>query len=442
MNDAMDARCAPAEMVGATSVEETDRLYRKVGVRLLPILIVAYMLAYMDRVNISFAKLQMQGELGMSDAAYGFAAGVFFLGYVLFEVPSNLLLVRIGARRTLSRIMVLWGLTSAAMFLVHGPALFYVLRFVLGVFEAGFGPGVLFYLTLWYGRDRRGRIMAYFLLAGPVAGVIGGPVATWILTAADGAYGLSGWQWMFLLEGLPCVLIGLLIFLTLDDKPATAAWLTDRERQILSQAVDAGAAARHSGFGSVLRDPRIYGLALSYFCMISGLYAVSFWLPTLLRSAGLHDTLAIGAYSTLPYVAAIAAMVLSAQHSDRSGERRWHSAGACLLAGAALTVVAATLGSFAVSMTALVIATAAAYAAYTVFWAIPPDYLRGTASAGGIAFINSIGLLGGFVSPTMIGAVKDWTGSLSSGLAAIGLLLVAGGAGLALNRLPVNPKPS
>ena len=384
----------------------------------------------------------MQGELGMSDAAYGFAAGVFFLGYVLFEVPSNLLLVRIGARKTLSRIMVLWGLTSAAMCLVHSPPLFYVLRFLLGVFEAGFGPGILFYLTLWYGRDRRGTVMACFLLAGPVAGVVGGPLATWILTATDGAHGLSGWQWMFLLEGLPCLAVGLAIYLKLDDSPAAAAWLDARERALLAECLDRGVTIRHSAFGSVLTDPRIYGLALSYFCMICGLYAVSFWLPTLLRTAGVRDTLAVGAYSTLPYIAAIAAMVLCARHSDRKGEHRWHSAATCLVAGMTLAVAAGTLGMFAISMTALVLATAATYAAYAVFWAIPPDYLRGTASAGGIAFINSIGLLGGFISPTLIGTVKDWTGSLASGLLVIAAMLVAGSIGLACNRLPTSSKPA
>ncbi|MBP2303403.1 MFS transporter [Azospirillum picis] len=418
----------PGEPRADGALAEQDAVFRKVGWRILPILILSYGLAYLDRVNISFAKLQMQSDLGFSNAAYGFGAGIFFLGYVLLEVPSNLLLARIGARRTLSRIMLLWGLASAAMVFVRNEQAFYILRFLLGVFEAGFGPGMLYYLTLWYGRSRRGQVMASVLLAGPMAGIVGGPLATLIMTGADGSLGLSGWQWLFLMEGLPTVLVGIVLFFCLCDGPDKAPWLNARERALIAAELAADAVAGHQHrFRDALRTPRIYGLALSYFCMIAGLYAVSFWLPTLLHAGGVEDTMTIGLLSSAPYVVAVVTMVLVGRHSDRKGERYRYSVGACLIAAAALAVTGSTLGNLPVSLAALTVATAATYAAYTVFWTIPAELLRGTAAAGGIALINSIGLLGGFLSPTVIGAVRDATGSLQGGLSAIAAGLALGG---------------
>ncbi|CAO3425267.1 MFS transporter [Azospirillum endophyticum] len=422
------------------AIQERNAVFRKVAWRILPILILSYGLAYLDRVNISFAKLQMQSDLGFSEAAYGFGAGIFFLGYVLLEVPSNLLLARIGARRTLSRIMVLWGLASAAMVFVRDEQAFYLLRFLLGVFEAGFGPGMLYFLTLWYGRRRRGQVMASVLLAGPVAGIVGGPLATSIMTGADGALGLAGWQWLFLIEGLPSVLIGILLFLHLSDGPDKAPWLSTRERALIIAEMEPDEAGqRHHRFLDALRSPRIYGLALSYLCMIAGLYAVSFWLPTLLRAGGVADTMAIGFLSAVPYVVAVIAMLLAGRQSDRNGERYGYSVGACLIASAALAVTGGTLGNLPVSLAALTVAAAATYVAYTVFWTIPAELLRGTAAAGGIALINSIGLLGGFLSPTVIGAVRDATGSLQGGLDAVAAGLAFGGVLLLALRRRVKP---
>lgn len=412
-----------------------SRLYRKVGLRVLPLLILGYMLAYMDRVNISFAKLQMQHDLGMSEAVYGLAAGIFFIGYLLFEVPSNLLLERIGARKTLARIMMLWGITSASMLFVRDTHALYLLRFLLGAFEAGFGPGMLFYLTRWYGATRRARVTSYVLLASPAAGIIGGPIATWIMAHFDTLMGLAGWQWLFLVEGLPCVLLGLTIWFHLDETPAGARWLTDAEKTMLSENIVVTEKAVHHAFGAVLRDWRIHALAFSYFCMINGLYAVSFWLPTLIRSAGVTKASSVGLLSSLPYIAAVTTMVLAARYSDLKGERRLHSMIACFIAAAALAVTATTLWSLPVSLAALIVATAATYASYTVFWAIPGDYLKGRAAAGGIAYINSVGQIGGFVSPLIIGALKTLTGSLQAGLLAIVGLLFAGAFSLSLNRL-------
>lgn len=408
-------------------------LYRKITWRLLPFLLLCYVFAYLDRINIGFAKLQMQQDIGISDAVYGLGAGIFFLGYVMFEVPSNLLLARIGARRTISRIMVLWGLTSASMLFVQGEWSFYVLRFMLGVFEAGFAPGMIFYLTYWYSQSRMAGVMAVVMLAGPIGGIVGGPVSAWIMTAFSGAHGLDGWQWMFLLEGLPCVLIGIVAYRYLDDKPAQAKWLSAEEKALLAADLDARSGQQKHAFRQVLRDPAIYGMALTYFCLICGIYAVSFWLPTLLKLAGVKDTMEIGLYSAVPYIAAAAFMLLFARSSDRMQERRWHTLVPALLAGVALCVATTAPTQFALSLAAITLATGFMWASYTVFWAIPSQYLKGEAAAG-IALINSIGLLGGFLSPSIIGWVKESTGSLAGGLYAISALLVAGALLLLVNR--------
>lgn len=411
-------------------------LYRKITWRLLPFLLLCYVFAYLDRINIGFAKLQMQQDIGISDAVYGLGAGIFFLGYVMFEVPSNLLLTRIGARRTISRIMVLWGLTSASMLFVQGEWSFYVLRFMLGVFEAGFAPGMIFYLTYWYSQSRMAGVMAVVMLAGPIGGIVGGPVSAWIMTAFSGAHGLDGWQWMFLLEGLPCVLLGVIAFRYLDDKPAEARWLSAEEKALLAADLDSRGEHKKHAFAQVLRDPAIYGMALTYFCLICGIYAVSFWLPTLLKLAGVQDTMQIGLYSAIPYMAAAVFMLGFARSSDRMRERRWHTLVPALLAGVALCIATAAPTQFALSLTAITLATGFMWAAYTVFWAIPSQYLQGEAAAGGIALINSIGLLGGFLSPSIIGWIKETTGSLSGGLYAISALLVAGALLLLVNRPP------
>ena len=408
-------------------------VYRLVSWRVLPFLAICYLFAYLDRINIGFAKLQMQSDLALSDAAYGLGAGIFFLGYVLFEVPSNLLLAKIGARRTLSRILILWGMTSAAMLFVTNEAAFYTLRFLLGAFEAGFAPGMIYYLSLWYPRARMARAMAIVLGAAPVGGAIGGPLSTWIMTHLAGASGLAGWQWMFLIEGVPSALLGGVAYLFLVDKPTDAPWLTAAQKTIIASQVERPATGRSSSLTKALADPRIYILAAAYFCLICGLYAVSFWLPTILKAAGLTDLFKIGMYSAVPYLAAIVAMYILSRSSDRGGERRWHSAAPAIL-GAGFLTVAAYSTSFPAALASITLATAAIFASYTVFWAIPQEHFKGTAAAGGIAFINSIGLFGGFFSPTIIGWTKGVTGSLQAGLLVIAALLVIGAVLLALRR--------
>ncbi|WP_042875933.1 MFS transporter [Cupriavidus necator] len=410
-------------------------LYRKLNWRLLPFLLLCYTFAYLDRVNIGFAKLHMQSDLGFSDAVYGLGAGIFFLGYVLFEIPSNLLLPRIGGRKTISRILVLWGLTSAGMMFVHDETTFYALRFLLGVFEAGFAPGMIFYLTYWYGQRRMAGVMAIVMLAGPIGGIFGSPLSTWLMTGLSGAHGLAGWQWMFVVEGLPCVLLGVLALKVLADKPADAKWLTDSEKRMLAADLHTPSGSHHS-FGQVARDPRVYLLAFAYFTMICGIYTVSFWLPSILKADGVTDTMQIGLYSMIPYIGAAIAMVVIGRNSDRCGERRFHSAVPALVGAVALAAATLASGNLAVSLLCMTTATAMMWAAYTVFWAIPSQYFKGDAAAGGIALINTIGLIGGFLSPTIIGTIRTATGSMEAGLLVMVALLVAGAAVLVANRLP------
>ena len=413
-----------------------QKAYRKIDWRLLPFLVICYMIAYLDRVNVGFAKLQMQSDLGLSDAAYGLGAGIFFIGYAIFETPSNLLLPKIGARITLSRVMILWGLTSASMIFVKDEMSFYVLRFMLGVFEAGFAPGVIFYLTLWYGRERMARVMAIVMIAGPLGGMFGGPVSTWLMTTFAGVHGMAGWQWMFLIEALPAVFLGLLALKVLSDKPTDANWLTNEEKEALSKHINSAPGHDHS-FSRVLRNWRVYLMAAGYFCVICGIYAMSFWLPTIIKDAGVKDTTTIGLYSAIPYIGAMIGMLVLGRTSDLFNERRWHSAIPALIGAACLVGSVQYKDNLVIALIFLTIATSMMWAAYTVFWAIPAQHLKGDSAAGGIAVINTIGLLGGFFSPTLIGYAKSATNDPNAGLLLMAVILVIGSILLALHR-PAN----
>lgn len=424
-------------------MSEEDRVYRRITRRILPLLFIAYLFAFLDRVNVGYAKLQMQDDLGFSDAVYGLGAGIFFLTYLLFEVPSNLWLERVGARITILRIMVLWGLTSAATMFVQTPAQFYAVRLLLGVFEAGFFPGVVLYLTWWFPSARRARVTGQFMIAASVAGMIGGPLSGWIMTALDGAAGLAGWQWLFLVEGLPTVAIGIACYCLLDDRPQDARWLDARERAIVAAALAAdatgGGAAAHAGIAAklavALRDPQVYLLAFIYFCLVCGYYAFSFWLPTLIQAQGVTDIAAIGWYSMLPYAAGCLGILVLARSSDRRRERRWHLGGAVL--AAALAFALTTLPERAIGIALLLFCTYSFFmsAAIIVFWSIPPTCLAGPAAPVGIALVSSLGISGGFVSPTLIGFVRDATGNVDAAVHALCALLVLGGL-LTLLALP------
>ncbi|WGS45031.1 MFS transporter [Burkholderia sp. JSH-S8] len=419
------------------SIRDGDRksaLYRRLDRRLLSFLLVCYLFACLDRLNVGFARLHMQSDIGLTDAQYGLAAGIFFIGYALFEVPSNLLLPRIGARKAISRILVLWGLTSAAMVATRDATTFYALRFLLGVFEAGFTPGILFYLTCWYPESRRAKAIAAVMIGGPLAGVLGGPVSMWIMTTFAGAGGLSGWQWMYLIEGLPCVALGLMARVLLADRPETAAWLSPEERQELLDAIAKPRQAERHEFAEVVRDPTVYLMSAAYFCIICGIYLINFWLPGLLAAGGVTDPMRIGLYSSIPFVAATVGMVVAGRSSDRRNERRWHSAIPALVSALSLAATVAWSDRFDVSLICITLATTAMWMAYTVFWTIPSDYLRGPAAAGGIALINTIGVLGGFLSPAAIGWLRTSTGSFRTSLLLMVAIMAIGAALLAAIR--------
>jgi MFS family permease len=398
---------------------EIEAVYKKIASRIMPFLILLFVVAWLDRVNVGFAKLQMLSDLGFSEAVYGFGAGIFFLGYLMFEVPSNLLLERIGARKTIARITLLWGVTSMAMMFVKTAAVFYVLRFLLGAFEAGLYPGVILYLTYWFPARHRGKMMGLFMISVPVSGMLGGPISGWIMAATGGATGLANWQWLFLLEGVPSVLMGLLTLLFVDDRPALARWLAESEKRFVLADLDAErlqAGPRKHVFGEALRMPRVWLLTVIYFGLVSANPTLGFWGPTIINGLGVKSNMTIGLLSAIPYIAAMFATVLVGRHSDRKLERRWHCALCCLAAGAGLVLIGVFASVPPLAFAALVLAQSAVLAAFVPFWQMPTLLLAGTAAAGGIALINSIGNLSGWLGPFMVGWLKDMTGRTSTGL--------------------------
>jgi sugar phosphate permease len=434
-----DASVFDAGFPAKTSLE--DRLYRKVFWRLIPLLFACYIAAYLDRVNVGFAKLQMLNDLKFSEAVYGTGAGIFFIGYFIFEVPSNLILHQVGARKWIARIMISWGIVSAATMFVTSVPTFYALRFLLGACEAGFYPGVILYLTSWFPAARRGAILAGFITAVPVAGMLGGPFSGLILNAFDGVSGLAGWKWLFLIEAIPSIVAGLCVLAFLDDSAEKASWLTPSEKQIITEAVRAessGVAAHKVGAG--FSDARIWLLSLIYFGIVMGSYGIGFWLPSLIAAIGVKDPLHIGLWSALPNAAGIIGMIAFARSSDRRRERPLHVATACLLGAAGLAGSVLSGSSVPLAMAFLALATFGIYAALPVFWTIPPVFLAGAASAAGIAIINSIGNLAGFVSPSIVGWIKETTGSANTGLYIIGVCLVAAALALALLRARFAPR--
>ncbi|MBV1777602.1 MFS transporter [Paeniglutamicibacter sp. ABSL32-1] len=409
------------------SVSEQS-VFRKVNRRLLPILLLCYTFAYLDRVNIGFAKLHMQEDVPLlTEAVFGIGAGLFFLAYACLEIPSNLLMHKVGARRTITRIMILWGLTSSSMMFVRDETSFYILRILLGIFEAGFAPGIILYLTYWYPARRMAAVMGIYMLAGPIGSILGSGVSAAIIAATDNLGGLAGWQWMFVIQGLPCVLLGYIFWKSMADRPADAHWLTDQEKSVVAKAIDETAAGQTTHkFIDALREPSVYVMAAAYFGIMCGIYAVSFWLPTILKDNGVQSTFVIGMLTAIPYILTIPAMILLSRSSDRHQERKWHAVVPSLVAAAGLTVAAFTASNFVLSFVALCIAVCAVWGAYTVFWAVPSHHFGGTAAVGGIAFINTIGILGGFVAPTIMGFVREATGSTQGGLLTmVGLLFMS-----------------
>ena len=414
-------------MQNLPAVPETTTL-AKVRWRIVPFLFLLYVVAYLDRVNVGFAAIDMNKQLGFSAAVYGFGSGIFFLSYTLLEVPSNLILARVGARVWIARIMVTWGLVSIAMIFVNSAAMFYVLRFLLGAAEAGFFPGLLFYLTNWFPARERARTVALFMTATAMAGVIGAPLSSALLRL-DGTWGLHGWQWLFIIEGLPAVLLAPVVLSRLTETPEDADWLTLEERTWLSQQM---AQEREptpetfETFGAAIRSGRLWALSVPYFCIVTAFYGVSFWLPQIVQATGTLGSATVVLLSAIPYVAATVGMVIIGVHSDRSGERRWHVAGPMLIGAAGFVLTVLAPATAAMSLVALSIAAFGIWGTLGPYWTLPPALLRGTAAAGGIALVNSIGNMGGFVGPFVVGWVRDATGGFSSGLLLLAAVLVFG----------------
>jgi ACS family tartrate transporter-like MFS transporter len=407
------------------SAELETRVLRKITLRIVPFVMLLYFIAFIDRVNIGFAALTMNKDLGFSPTVFGFGAGIFFLGYFLFEVPSNLVLDKVGARIWIARVMITWGLISGAMAFVQGPNSFYALRFLLGAAEAGFFPGIILYLSYWFPTRQRAAVTAIFMAAAPLSTVLGSPVSGALLEM-HGVLGLSGWQWMFIVEAVPAIILGIVVLFYMTDRPEKAKWLRDDERNWLVTTMNAEAAkkagtASHSVWRG-LADPRVIALSLVYFGTSAGLYTLGIWAPQIIKEFGL-SSLQVGFLNALPGIVAIVAMVLWARHSDRSGERTWHVVVACLLASLGL-VLAGFAGSVLAVLLALTLVNIGISSAKPPLWSMPTLFLSGSAAAAGIATINSIGNLGGFVGPAMIGWIKDLTGSFQGGLFFVAGLLV------------------
>ncbi|HEX7931852.1 MAG TPA: MFS transporter [Paraburkholderia sp.] len=394
-----------------------DATFRRAAWRFMPLLFICYVVAYLDRVNVGFSKLQMLNDLHFSDAVYGFGAGLFFVGYFFFEVPSNLLLHRLGARRWIARIMVTWAVLSLATAWVTTPYMFYAVRFLLGIAEAGFFPGMILYLTYWFPAQRRGKMTAVLMAGNPVSGIVGGPLSGFIMHTFAGTAGFTGWQWLFVIEALPAVLLGIIVYCLLDDRVETATWLDDSEKALIAREIGNDASVRtHGSVKAVFTSARVWLLCLILFGIIMGSYAIGFWQPTIIKGSGVKDPLTVGLLTMIPYTTALIAMLLVARNADRTRQRKWHVSAPALVAAVGFCICAFSGNQLVPAMIGLTLATAGVISALPMFWALPTSFLGGTGAAAGIALINSTANLAGFVSPSVIGWLKTETHTLSSGL--------------------------
>ncbi len=435
-------------MAAAVTPEFEEATFKKVVGRLIPFIFLCYIVAFLDRVNVGFAKLQMAGDLQFSDTMYSFGAGIFFIGYFLFEVPSNVILEKVGARMWIARIMITWGVISSAfMFTAVIPTAaiaanfgwsqaefnFYALRFLLGVAEAGFFPGIILYLTYWFPGSRRARITALFMTAIAISNAFGSPISGAIMQYMDGMSGWRGWQWLFLLEGIPSVIMGVLVFILLPNAPKDAKWLSPQERDLVQKRVDEDEAGkselgqRHS-FTDAFKDSRVWLLSLVYLCGVTCFYAVNFWMPTIIQELGIAKTdfMKVGLVSMIPWGIAAIAMVYWGRHSDMTGERRWHAAGGLLVAVVGLLVVAMVGKDPIPAIIGLTLITSGILSWVATFWSLPTAFLSGTAAAAGIAWINSVGNLGGHFGPELIGHIRKATNANEAAFYVLAVAALAG----------------
>ena len=413
-----------ATAVDTGAAVETHAAFMKAAWRLVPFVTIGYLVNYMDRNNVGFAALTMNRDTGLTATQFGFGAGVLFFGYSVFEIPSNIALYRFGARRWIARIMITWGIVSAATAFVRGPQSWYALRFLLGVAEAGFFPGITFYLATWFPAEYRARMLAWFLVAIPASTVVGGPISGLILEM-NGILGLAGWQWLFIIEGLPATLMGIAALRVLPDRPEDAAFLTPDERRLVRATIAGERRERETRhLLPALKDPRVLVLTVAQFGFTAGSYGVGIWLPQIMKDAQLSNV-TIGFLTGGCYVVASVAMIVWAAWVDRTGHKIRNLTLACLVAAVGL-VLAIVTGNFWWSLLWIIVALVGITSARAIFWTIPTRFLTGMAAAGGLAFINSVATLGGFVGPYAMGWLRDATGSFSAGLMAMaGLLALA-----------------
>jgi len=415
--------------------------YNRAAWKLIPFLLILYIISFLDRVNVGFAKLQMSADIGLSDAAFGLGAGIFFIGYAICEIPSNLLLQRFGARLWIARILVVWGIISVCFMFVTTPAQFLTLRFLLGIAEAGFYPGIVLYLTYWFPGKLRSQVCALFFIGIPIAGFIGGPLSGFIMKSMAGVFGLSGWQWLFLLEGTPAIIGGIVTYFYLSNGPKDAKWLTTNERNIIVPALEAEEAThRAMGHGHRLIDalasPQLWLLAITNFALLGGIYGISFWLPQIVKDLGVQDVFLNGIVTSIPFAVSCVAMIVVGRSSDRTRERKWHiivcaTIGALGLIGGAPLIHAPVLALASISL-----ALAGALASITVLWVLPSAILTGAAAAVGLALMATIGNLGGYVAPFVLGLAKEATGRLDYGLFVMSAAMILGA--LLVHLLPRN----
>jgi len=388
-----------------------------------------FMINYLDRVNVGFAALTMNQDLGLSAKVYGLGAGIFFLGYIAFEIPSNMILHKVGPRIWIARIMVTWGIVGCAMAAIEGPWSFYALRFLLGLAEAGFAPGILLYLTYWFPKKERGKAVAGFMLATVLSSVVGAPLSGYLLSSTHGWFNLSGWQWMFIIEGLPAIIMGIVTFFYLVDRPEQGKWLKDDERTWLTSvlAAERQQSAAHSEheFGAIFRDKRMWILTLVYMFNAVAIYGVVLWLPQIVKSLGGLNNFQTGLVSALPFLCAAVGLVLVARSSDRTGERKMHTACAGLFGGVFLAA-SALVPSPVVGLILICIAAMGLWATLGVFWTLPTQFLTGAAAAGGIAMINGFAQIGGFIGPYLVGWIRETTQSFSLALLALAISPIIG----------------
>ena len=419
-----------------------DSTHSTVTWRLMPLLLVCYLFAHLDRINIGFAKMQMSTDLHFSDTVYGFGAGLFFIAYAMFGVPSNMALDRVGPRRWIATLMVVWGALSTSMLLVQTPTGFYVLRFLLGVAEAGFFPGILVYLNRWYPARRRAQITALFAIAVPMAGVVGGPLSGGILELFHDAAGLRGWQWMFLLEGAPVILLGLVVLKCLPDNFDSVSWLSDEQKRGLRDELSKEEQRKSiTSFGGILSDARVWLLVAVYCAVMLAVNTLAFWMPTLIHGAGIGSDGRVGLLSAVPYLAGCFFMIACGRSSDRRRERRWHLCVPLLMSAFGIAVAGLAPENAALVMGGLIIAGMGASAALPMFWQLPPAFLSNTTQAAGIGLISSLGSIASFAAPYLIGWMRDTTHSASLALYVLAIFITLGGLlVLRTNAATVNPQ--